>query len=53
MGWISRLEEDKRWRRMCWLPHERRHGGFLRSFGQRVAIGADSGLVTILDFSDV
>jgi hypothetical protein len=52
-GWIFRRENDGVWRRMCWLPHARRHGGLLQSRGQRVCIGAMSGIMTILDFSDV
>jgi hypothetical protein len=52
-GWVSRLALDGSWRRMCWLPHERRHGGVIACWGQKVVIGAASGLVTIFDFSDV
>jgi WD40 repeat protein len=52
-GWISRLALDGSLRRMCWLPHKRRHEGRIAWCGQKVVIGAASGLVTILDFSDV
>jgi hypothetical protein len=40
-------------RRVCWLPHERRSGGRIASRGELVCIGAASGVVTILDFSDL
>jgi hypothetical protein len=52
-GWVSRLALDGSSRRMCWLPHKRRYGGIIACWGQKVVIGAKSGLVTILDFSDV
>jgi hypothetical protein len=38
---------------MCWLPHPRRHNGQIACWGQKMVIGAASGLVTILDFSNV
>jgi hypothetical protein len=53
-GWIWRCGADGLWRRMCWLPYKRRHGGMIRAcFGQKVVITAESGLLTILDFSDI
>jgi hypothetical protein len=52
-GWVSRVALDGSPRRMCWLPHKRRHGGRIVWRGQKVVIGARSGLVTFLDFSDV
>jgi hypothetical protein len=52
-GWVSRLALDGSMRRMCWLPHQRRHDGCIAWSGQKVVIGAESGMVTILDFSDV
>jgi hypothetical protein len=52
-GWVSRLVLDGILRRMCWLPHKRRHRGVMACWEQKVVIGAESGLVTILDFSDV
>jgi hypothetical protein len=52
-GWVSRVALDGSLQRMCWLPHKRRHGGLIAWSGQKVVIGADSGIVTILDFSDV
>jgi hypothetical protein len=53
-GWIYREgPDDVNPRRVCWLPHERRHGGKIASSGERVCIGAMSGMVTILDFSGV
>jgi hypothetical protein len=51
--WVCRLSPDRTWRRMCWLPHKRRHDGKMACWGQKVAIGAASGIVTILDFSKV
>jgi hypothetical protein len=50
-GWLSRRGADGVSRRMCWLPHERRYKAKIASLGDRVCIGADSGAVTILDFS--
>jgi hypothetical protein len=53
-GWLLRLGADGDWRRMCWLPYERRKDGkVLACCGQRVVIGAQGGLMTILDFSDM
>jgi hypothetical protein len=52
-GWIFRLALDDTRRRVCWLPHARRYQGFLAFRGQKVVIGASSGIVTILDFSNV
>jgi hypothetical protein len=52
-GWIYRLKPDRNQRRMCWLPHKRRHVGHIACWGQKLVIGALSGIVTILDFSNV
>jgi hypothetical protein len=53
-GWVFRRDLDGSWRRMCWLPHKRRNDGIiLACSGQQVAIGAQGGLMTILDFSDI
>jgi WD40 repeat protein len=52
-GWISRCEHGGPWRRVCWLPVELRSQGKLAHSGQKVVIGAQSGEVTILDFSRV
>jgi hypothetical protein len=51
-GWISRRGEDGVYRRVCWLPHERRHNGVIACWDDRVCVGSESGAVTILDFSD-
>jgi hypothetical protein len=51
-GWISRRGADGAYRRMCWLPHERRFWGVIACWGERVCVGSKSGAVTILDFSD-
>jgi hypothetical protein len=52
-GWIyaPRIHGGKR--RVCWLPHERRSGGRIASSGERVCVGAATGVVTILDFSNL
>jgi hypothetical protein len=52
-GWVSRIARDGSSRRMCWLPHKRRHDGRITWCGQKVVVGARSGLVTILDFSNL
>jgi hypothetical protein len=52
-GWVSRIGSYGSSRRMCWLPHKRRHKGCIAWYGQKVVVGAESGLVTIIDFSDV
>jgi hypothetical protein len=52
-GWVSRIVRNGSTQRMCWLPHKRRHNGCIAWSGQKVVIGAESGIVTILDFSDV
>jgi hypothetical protein len=53
-GWVLRRDLDGLWRRMCWLPHERRNDGLICAcYGQRLVIGAADGLMTILDFSNV
>jgi WD40 repeat protein len=54
-GWIevSQIEDD--WHRVCWLPAERQMilSSTYAHHGQKVCIGAGSGAVTILDFSNV
>jgi hypothetical protein len=50
-GWVFRFMLDGTRRRMCWLPHRRR--GEVACWGQKVVIGAASGIVTILDFLNV
>jgi hypothetical protein len=52
-GWVFRLSNDGTRRRMCWLPHQRRDGAKITSWGQKAVIGGVSGIVTILDFSNV
>jgi hypothetical protein len=53
-GWLLRRGESATWRRMCWLPYKRRNDPFiLACSGQKVAIAAGGGLMTILDFSEV
>jgi WD40 repeat protein len=52
-GWVFRLTNDGTCRRMCWLPHKRRDTGMIACRGQKLVIGAASGIVTILDFSHV
>jgi WD40 repeat protein len=52
-GWVFRIAHDGSSRRMCWLPHKRRYDGCIAWSGQKVVIGARSGIVTILDFSNV
>jgi hypothetical protein len=53
-GWLLCLGADGDWRRMCWLPYQRRKKGkVLACCGQQVVIGAQGGLMTILDFSEI
>jgi WD40 repeat protein len=56
-GWLWRMKPTLVWQRLCWLPVERRWKMFgsehIVSHGQTVAIGAESGMVTILDCSQV
>jgi WD40 repeat protein len=52
-GWINRRKPGDVWRQVCWLPRERRVMGTLTSHGQKVAIGSQTGTVTILDFANV
>jgi hypothetical protein len=52
-GWVYRLKSNTTWRRMCWLPYKRRYRGVMACWGQKVVIGAASGIVTIIDFSNV
>jgi hypothetical protein len=51
-GWISRRRADGAYRRVCWLPYERRDRGVIACWGERVCVGTASGMVTILDFSN-
>jgi WD40 repeat protein len=52
-GWVFRIAPDGTRRRMCWLPHKRWHDGKIACWGQKAVIGAASGTVTILDFSNM
>jgi hypothetical protein len=52
-GWINRRKPDDIWRQVCWLPKERRDWAQLAFHGQKVAVGSDAGIMTILDFSHV
>jgi hypothetical protein len=53
-GWVLRRNLDGFWQRMCWLPYKRRgHGRIAACYGQRVVVCAESGVLTILDFSNV
>jgi WD40 repeat protein len=51
-GWVSYRVARGVEKRLCWLPGERR-GKEIASYGRKVCIGASSGAVTILDFSNV
>jgi WD40 repeat protein len=51
-GWVWRLSTSGEWRRVSWLPIERR-GIFQASWGQKLCVGGDSGSITLLDFSNV
>jgi WD40 repeat protein len=51
-GWVSYRVTRGVQKRLCWLPRERR-GREIASYGRKVCIGASSGAVTILDFSNV
>jgi WD40 repeat protein len=51
-GWVSYRVARGVKKRLCWLPGERR-GRNIASHGQKVCIGASSGAITILDFSNV
>jgi WD40 repeat protein len=54
-GWIEDSQDKVIWERVCWLPAERQRSGWLSyaCHGDKVCIGAGSGAVTILDFSNV
>jgi hypothetical protein len=53
-GWVLRRNLDGFWQRMCWLPYKRReHGRIAACYGQRIVVCAGSGVLTILDFSNV
>jgi WD40 repeat protein len=51
-GWISCMDLPGVPKRLCWLPKERR-GRQIAAWGEKVCIGTPSGMVTILDFSNV
>jgi hypothetical protein len=51
-GWLLRRGARGIWRRVCWLPYPRRQAGKIAYSGERVCIGAGSGVVTLLDFAD-
>jgi WD40 repeat protein len=54
-GWIEVSQDKYNWHRMCWLPAERQMilSSTYAYHGQKVCIGASSGAVTILDWSNV
>jgi WD40 repeat protein len=54
-GWIEVSQDEDNWHYVCWLPAERQLSGWpsYACHGQKVCIGASSGAVTILDFSNV
>jgi hypothetical protein len=53
-GWVLRRNLDGFSQRMCWLPYKRREYGRIAAYyGQRIVVCAGSGLLTILDFSNV
>jgi hypothetical protein len=53
-GWVLRRNLDGFWQRMCWLPYKRRERGKIEAcYGQRIVVSAGSGVLTILDFSNV
>jgi WD40 repeat protein len=54
-GWIVVSQDKDNWHRVCWLPAERQPwtGDAHAHHGQKVCIGASSGVVTVLDFSNV
>jgi WD40 repeat protein len=52
-GWLFRRDSHGIWRRICWLPYKRRDKCKIGNSGQRVCISTSSGVVTILDYSDV
>jgi hypothetical protein len=53
-GWVLHRNVEGFWQRMCWLPYKRRENGTIEAcYGQRIVICAGSGVLTILDFSNV
>jgi hypothetical protein len=53
-GWVLHRNLDGFWKRMCWLPYKRRENGRIQAcYGQRIVVCARSGVLTILDFSNV
>jgi hypothetical protein len=53
-GWVLRRNLDGFWQRMCWLPYKRRERGKIEAcYGQRIVVSAGSGVLIILDFSNV
>jgi WD40 repeat protein len=51
-GWVWRVGPSGTRQQLCWLPRQYR-GKKFAFHGQTVCIGAPSGAITILDFSDV
>jgi WD40 repeat protein len=55
-GWVQVSQDKVNWYPVCWLPAERQLSPEEDAYahhGQKVCIGAASGAVTILDFSNV
>jgi WD40 repeat protein len=55
-GWIEVSRDEDNWHPVCWLPAERQSTPIWRPYAchdQKACIGAGSGAVTILDFSNV
>jgi WD40 repeat protein len=51
-GWINRYDPGTTtWKRVCWLPNELRHQGWLAQSDEKVVVFSSTGRVTILDFS--
>jgi hypothetical protein len=51
-GWVLRVASSGTLQRLCWLPKQYQ-GYEIASHGQTMCIGAPSGAITILDFSNV
>jgi WD40 repeat protein len=51
-GWVWRLSVSGVWRQVSWLPVERRSRSVV-CLGQKLAVVADSGKNTVLNFSNV
>jgi hypothetical protein len=51
-GWILRRNlADEFWMKMCWLIPDLCKQGVLAYSGERVCIGLENGMITIIDFS--